>query len=409
MNNDAASSSHRVEPEMSTPSRAWRVRADAWDFLGYAMKQLSAADSSPGNQNGLHGQVRRALGLLDAIELYWSSPGLEAVARLRRCISAGDYGEAFDLVERVKRRVCRIQSAPEQFQHGLEPHVPVENGAPEGPELFPDRPTFEVLVVDDITEQEAEALKSDMLGQRRPADAFSYEVNVVPSYEDALIAVLLNPDIQACVLRPGFTNHSGQPTGTDLLQFLARHLEDDLEALRPIDRILRLAERIAGLRPELDVYLVAGVAIEGLAGSLTRRFARIFRREDRLDLHLSLLAGVADRYETPFFTALQEYSRRPASVFHALPISRGGSVGNSPWIKDMADFYGLNLLLAETSATSGGLDSLLDPHGSIKKAQTLAARALGGEDILRHQRNLHREQDRPPVHRRPWRRSPGRP
>ncbi len=379
MNNDAASSSHRVEPEMSTPSRAWRVRADAWDFLGYAMKQLTAADSSPGNQNGLHGQVRRALGLLDAIELYWSSPGLEAVARLRCCVSAGDYGEAFDLVERVKRRVCRIQSAPEQFQHGLEPHAPAENGAPEGPWLFPDRPTFEVLVVDDITEQEAEALKSDMFGQRRPADAFSYEVNVVPSYEDALIAVLLNPDIQACVLRPGFTNHSGQPTGTDLLQFLARHLEDDLEALRPIDRILRLAERIAELRPELDVYLVAGVAIEGLAGSLTRRFARIFRREDRLDLHLSLLAGVADRYETPFFTALQEYSRRPASVFHALPISRGGSVGNSPWIKDMADFYGLNLLLAETSATSGGLDSLLDPHGSIKKAQTLAARAFGAE------------------------------
>ena len=40
----------------------------------------------------------------------------------------------------------------------------------------------------------------------------------------------------------------------------------------------------------------------------------------------------------------------------------------------MADFYGLNLLLAETSATSGGLDSLLDPHGAIRDAQNLAAR-----------------------------------
>ena len=29
----------------------------------------------------------------------------------------------------------------------------------------------------------------------------------------------------------------------------------------------------------------------------------------------------------------------------------------------MAEFYGLNIFLAETSATSGGLDSLLEPVG----------------------------------------------
>jgi arginine decarboxylase len=54
-------------------------------------------------------------------------------------------------------------------------------------------------------------------------------------------------------------------------------------------------------------------------------------------------------------------------------------VVNSRWITDMADFYGLNLLLAETSATSGGLDSLLDPHGAIRDAQKLAARAFGAQ------------------------------
>ena len=43
----------------------------------------------------------------------------------------------------------------------------------------------------------------------------------------------------------------------------------------------------------------------------------------------------------------------------------------------MESFYGINIFLAETSATSGGLDSLLQPHGPIKKAQELAARAFG--------------------------------
>ena len=45
----------------------------------------------------------------------------------------------------------------------------------------------------------------------------------------------------------------------------------------------------------------------------------------------------------------------------------------------MGHFYGTNLFLAESSATSGGLDSLLEPTGNIKKAQDLTARAFGAK------------------------------
>jgi arginine/lysine/ornithine decarboxylase len=45
----------------------------------------------------------------------------------------------------------------------------------------------------------------------------------------------------------------------------------------------------------------------------------------------------------------------------------------------MSEFYGMNIFLAETSATSGGLDSLLEPHGSLKEAQDLASRAFGSK------------------------------
>ena len=65
-----------------------------------------------------------------------------------------------------------------------------------------------------------------------------------------------------------------------------------------------------------------------------------------------------------------------------MPISRGNSVVNSQWIHDMSDFYGLNVFLAETSATSGGLDSLLEPHGPMKEAQQLAARAFGARQTF---------------------------
>src|SRR3982075_277407 len=104
--------------------------------------------------------------------------------------------------------------------------------------------------------------------------------------------------------------------------------------------------------------------------------------EELLELHLAILEGVQDRYETPFFDNLKKYAQRPIGTFHALPIARGKSVFKSDWIRDMGEFYGLTLFLAESSATTGGLDSLLEPTGNIKKAQDKAARALGADRVF---------------------------
>jgi arginine decarboxylase len=45
----------------------------------------------------------------------------------------------------------------------------------------------------------------------------------------------------------------------------------------------------------------------------------------------------------------------------------------------MGEFYGMNLFMAESSATTGGLDSLLEPTGNIKFAQEKMARAFGAD------------------------------
>ena len=113
--------------------------------------------------------------------------------------------------------------------------------------------------------------------------------------------------------------------------------------------------------------------------SLRRIFYSV---EEILELHLSILEGIQDRYDTPFFDNLKKYAQRPVGTFHALPIARGKSVFRSDWIRDMGEFYGPNLFLAESSATTGGLDSLLEPTGNIKKAQDKAARALGADRVF---------------------------
>jgi arginine/lysine/ornithine decarboxylase len=93
-----------------------------------------------------------------------------------------------------------------------------------------------------------------------------------------------------------------------------------------------------------------------------------------------VLAGVRRRYETPFFDALRSYAAAPIGQFHALPVARGASIFNSRWLQDMGEFYGRNIFLAETSSTSGGLDSLLDPHGTIQRAMDKAAKTWGARE-----------------------------
>src|SRR6185312_4255418 len=144
---------------------------------------------------------------------------------------------------------------------------------------------------------------------------------------------------------------------------------------------LDLARTLKRVRPELDLYLLANGGVEALAGSPeARTLRRIFYAvEELLELHLAILEGVQDRYDTPFFDNLKKYAQRPIGTFHALPIARGKSVFKSDWIRDMGEFYGINLFLAESSATTGGLDSMLEPTGNIKKAQEMAARAFGAD------------------------------
>ena len=138
------------------------------------------------------------------------------------------------------------------------------------------------------------------------------------------------------------------------------------------------------MRPELDLYLMSNRNVEELAGNPEADVVRriFYSVEELLELHLAILEGVQDRFETPFFDNLKKYAQRPIGTFHALPIARGKSVFKSDWIRDMGEFYGLNLFLAESSATTGGLDSLLEPTGNIKKAQEKAARAFGADHVF---------------------------
>jgi arginine decarboxylase len=304
----------------------WQFRSDAWSRLEEASGQLSAAylrDQPAG------GMTEATAGLLDAlapIEQYWAFPGPEAYRHAQALFAAGNYNGLARMVARINRELVT-----ESYRTGRE--APLADGEHElaepedataGPGA-PVRPYFEVLVVETLTAAQEHALREEVRSWRRPGDQFIYELVIVGSAEEAIVAARLNGNLQACVIRRRFGAAAAHDLSS-LAHFADLQVAADLADQTPDERAQIVARRLARLRPEVDLYLMTEIAVEETAGHLSHHFRRVFHaREGSLELHLSILAGVAARYRTPFFEALRHYSLRPTGVFHALPISQGKS------------------------------------------------------------------------------------
>src|SRR6266568_1568625 len=357
----------------------WQLRNDTWSSLEESAIQLARAEAQ---QRPVEKLVETVTGLLDVlgpIERFWAFPGAHAYREAQRLFAADKYDRLAALVTKANRALVT-----ESYLHGQswDPSVgddTYDHEARPAVQARTDRPYFEVLVVEDMTDEQERLLREELRRWRRPDDPFVYEIVVVPSFDDALMAARLNFRLQACVARRRFTHRSRHDLAP-LARFVYSGGSADLMERSPDDRAQLLARSLARIRPELDLYLMTEIAVEDMASRLSHHYRRIFHvREGSLELHLSILDGVSARYRTPFFNALRSYSHRPTGVFHALPISHAKSILNSHWIRDMADFYGLDIFLAETSATSGGLDSLLEPTGPLREAQELAATTFGSQ------------------------------
>ena len=358
----------------------WQFRADAWCRLEELAERLSRALATGKPTEALAGAVKTLLTELGPFEQYWAFPGPQLFAQAQRLFTSGGYDKFAITVAHINRAlVTESYRSGEVLTLPSGSHEAVDSvrfdTATSEPEKT--RPYFEVLVVETMTEAQERALRKEVRSWRRPDDEFVYELVVVGSGDEALIAARLNVNIQAVVVRRRFAHKSGRDL-SGLGDFLDPRVSDELAERTPEERAQFLARSIADIRPELDLYLMTEIEVEDVAGRLGHDFRRVFHaREGVLELHLSVLHGVAERYRTPFFSALKSYSHRPTGVFHALPISQGKSIVNSHWIQDMVGFYGLDVFMAETSATCGGLDSLLEPTGPLRDAQDLAAKAYG--------------------------------
>lgn len=370
MSKDAKPTQKRIDQFFTGPGG----RADEWRDLVEAAKAWA--------RGGDRAKYESALADLSVTEEFHGYPGLQLMAALREAATSGDAATSVALATRMTQALTTKSFRQHSGDWNLH-----DDGNGDIPDMLPPtfggreahRPYFETLIVTGVSSNAWPALATEWRKLRRPIDAFVYEPVIVGSFEDAFCAALLNPDLGAVVINEGFALRSRHNAPVLRTMTAAAGLNDDSDA-----SALKLAHTLKRVRPELDLYLMSNRDVEEMAGNPEANVVRriFYSVEEILELHLCILEGIQDRYDTPFFDNLKKYAQRPIGTFHALPIARGKSIFKSDWIRDMGEFYGPNLFLAESSATTGGLDSLLEPTGNIKTAQDKAARAFGADHVF---------------------------
>ena len=320
---------------------------------------------------------------LSAVDRFWAYPGHEVLCRISQYLKR----QQFSLLLHIITNCCH-QLNFERYR--LSSFIPFQTNLEkfDKPALFEtqhseplsfsdQKPYFEVLIVHPFPETYEKIYRQQLASFITANDEFLYDIVLVSCAEDALTAILCNTDIQACVYLDDIA--AATEKSADLFANYTRPLLFNTQTLdATISVAANLCRTIRDLRPSLDHYLISNRTSVDLAWNIRSQFDRVlFHLNPFRGLHDAIINGLRNRLSTPFFDALRTYSLHPKTTFHALPLSRGASVRNSPWIRDMLDFYGENIFQAETSSTQGGLDSLLDPTGAIKQAHLKAATTFG--------------------------------
>lgn len=353
-----------------------QLRTDTWNELKSNAIQFNRLKTQETQAVELEEAIQKNFKTLKVLEQYWAYPSKNYLQKLIAQHTRKEYTAFANSVSDTLRNIVS-----ESYRGELKNEIKIDDKRTkeEAKQSRDKQGYFEVLLIDNFPESEESEVKLRLQNLRTAEEKYIYEVVVAKNFQDTLITLLFNYNIQACVIRYGVP-FASKNTNTIIKPFITSVLNIEYKNSTETELGVLLGQIIKQFRPELEVYYFTDRSVDVLDDISFKHFSRIFFRKENLqELHLSILRGIKERYETPFFSALVEYSKKPMSVFHAMPISRGNSVYKSRWIQDFGDFYGRNLFLAETSSTTGGLDSLLQPTGPLKKAQEFAAKAFGAQ------------------------------
>jgi arginine decarboxylase len=271
-------------------------RADRWRKLLKAA--ISWQASSGQEQSGPVSQRSRVLSTLTDVrqwEHFFSYPGSQLLDAVEESALAGDAVNTARFIQAIhlclERRLYQAGASPAVAQlRGTAParagYTPVN--------ACSQRSYFEVLMVNPAKPTIWPEIAAEFRKLRQPRDVLIYEQVFVSTFEDAALATILNPDIGAAVIYDDirFASAFNDPSLRDLL---ASHLIGTSIRTTEHHRGLTLARTVKSIRSDVDIYLINDFSDDS-APTTDHSIRRVFCQvEEPLELHRSILAGIAER------------------------------------------------------------------------------------------------------------------
>lgn len=235
------------------------------------------------------------------------------------------------------------------------------------------KPLSRILVIEDEPLVLREILKGLNAAARALDNPFGIAFGGVATAQAALAAIEADGDIQAVLVDDKlYTLEGASPrrSAAKTLQMSA----------------LELVQRITGLRPELNVYiLIAKEQEDEVVDALfSEAVDGYFYREERdyRGIYRILNAQIQEKARTPFTDQLKNYVWMAKDQWHTPGHSSGESLRGSPWVSDFYEFMGDHVFDADLSVSVPMLDSLMEPKGVIAEAQAMAAKAFGARSTF---------------------------
>jgi arginine decarboxylase len=146
----------------------WQLRNDTWSSLEESTTQLALAGAQQRPVERLVETVTGLLDVLGSIERFWAFPGARILQELQQLFAAGNYGRLAAVVSRANRALVT-----ESYRGGQAFDVRAEDDAYDRDtrpvkQFGGDRPYFEVLVVEDLTEEQEHSLREELRRWRLP-------------------------------------------------------------------------------------------------------------------------------------------------------------------------------------------------------------------------------------------------
>jgi len=203
---------------------ASEARVDRWRTLNRIARALAAG---PGAAGVLRLDPKELLAQLAPLEGFCAYPGPGLMAQVHERLQTGDRTGFARLVQRISSALLS-----NSYRDDVEPWKADEEGEGRAPDILPPsvgrgqarRPYFEVLYVSPADRAIWPEIRETFRRLRRVEDEFVYEPVVVGSFEDAVLAVVFNPNFQAVVISDGF-GYASQYTVPALREILTRQVQ----------------------------------------------------------------------------------------------------------------------------------------------------------------------------------------